>query len=86
MGALSTRSGQLLRDVKRHPTIGNHVTIYSGASVLGGETVIGDGTVIGGNAFITQSIPANAKVIVKNPEFKIKETKKMSLDTTPWEI
>ena len=86
LGALSTRSGQLLRDVKRHPTIGNHVTIYSGASVLGGETVIGDGTVIGGNAFITQSIPANAKVIVKNPEFKIKETKKMSLDTTPWEI
>ena len=86
LGALSTRSGQKLRDVKRHPTIGNKVTIYSGASVLGGETKIGEGTVIGGNAFITESIPANAKVIVKNPEFKIKETQKMSKDTITWEI
>ena len=48
--------------------------------------MIGDGTVIGGNAFITHSIPANAKVIVKNPEFKVKETKALSVDTTPWEI
>ena len=86
LGALSTRSGQKLRDVKRHPTIGNKVTIYSGASVLGGETKIGEGTVIGGNAFITESIPANAKVIVKNPEFKIKETQKISKDTITWEI
>ena len=87
LGALSTRSGQQLRDVKRHPTIGNRVTIYSGASVLGGETVIGEGSVIGGNAFITESIPANAKVIVQNPEFKIKETnKKTNPDAINWEI
>ncbi len=86
LGALSTRSGQKLRDVKRHPTIGNNVTIYSGASVLGGKTVIGEGTVIGGNAFITESIPANAKVIVKNPEFKIKESTKQSYEGFIWEI
>lgn len=88
LGALSTRSGQKLRDVKRHPTIKDNVTIYSGATVLGGETVIGEGTVIGGNAFITESIPANAKVIVKNPEFKIKETRKQSLDADAitWDI
>ena len=34
LGALSTRSGQLLRDVKRHPTIGDDVTIYSNATAL----------------------------------------------------
>ena len=39
LGALSTRGGQLLRGVKRHPTIEDHVTIYSGASILGGNTV-----------------------------------------------
>jgi serine O-acetyltransferase len=43
LGALSTRGGQALRGVKRHPTIHDNVTIYSGASVLGGDTVIGEG-------------------------------------------
>ena len=68
LGALSTRSGQLLRDIKRHPTIEDNVTIYSSASILGGETVIGRGSVIGGNAFITESVPPGTRVSVKNPE------------------
>lgn len=75
LGALSTRSGQLLRDVKRHPTIGDNVTIYSNASILGGETVIGKGVVIGGNAFITESVPDGSRVSVKNPEITITEKK-----------
>ena len=41
LGALSTRKGQQLKGVKRHPTIGSNVTIYSGTTILGGETVIG---------------------------------------------
>lgn len=75
LGALSTRSGQLLRDVKRHPTIKDNVTIYSNASILGGETVIGRGVVIGGNAFITESVPDGSRVSVKNPEITITEKK-----------
>lgn len=86
LGALSTRSGQQLRDVKRHPTIEDNVTIYSGATVLGGETVIGKGTVIGGNAFITESIPANTKVSVINPELRMKESNQRDNKNTPWEI
>ena len=61
LGALSTRQGQQLANVKRHPTICDNVTIYSNSSVLGGETVIGENTIIGGNTFITESIPANTK-------------------------
>ena len=72
LGALSTRKGQLLHGVKRHPTIGNNVTIYSGASILGGESVIGEGAVIGANAFITTSIPAGAKVSIKNQEYVVR--------------
>ena len=75
LGALSTRSGQLLRDVKRHPTIEDNVTIYSSASILGGETVIGEGSVIGGNAFITESVPAGTRVSVKTPELNFSEKK-----------
>ena len=70
LGALSTRKGQQLRGVKRHPTLGNNVTIYSGTSVLGGETVIGDGVTIGGNAFIVNSVSKGMKVSVKNPELE----------------
>ncbi len=70
LGALSTRGGQLLKNKKRHPTIEDNVTIYSGASILGGETVIGKNAVIGGNAFITKSVPAGAKVSIKNPELR----------------
>jgi serine O-acetyltransferase len=72
LGALSTRGGQVLKDVKRHPTIESHVTIYSGASILGGQTVIGEGVVIGSNAFVTKSVPEKTKVSVKNPELQYK--------------
>ena len=73
LGALSTREGQLLQGVKRHPTICDNVTIYSNASVLGGDTVIGANSTIGGSAFITEPVPPNTRVSVKNPELKIRE-------------
>ena len=82
LGALSTRDGQQLSGVKRHPTIEDHVTVYSNSSVLGGETVIGANTIIGGNTFITQSVPANTKVSAKAPELVIKVPKKHAWD---WE-
>ncbi|MBQ6250479.1 serine O-acetyltransferase EpsC [Ruminococcus sp.] len=86
LGALSTRGGQSLRNKKRHPSIEDNVTIYSGASILGGETVVGKDAVIGGNAFITRSIPAGAKVSIKNQELRynfdsaIETVKKADLD------
>ena len=75
LGALSTREGQNLKGIKRHPTIEDNVIIYSGASILGGDTVIGINSVIGGNAFITKSVPANTRVSVQNPELKFKNSK-----------
>jgi len=73
LGALSTTGGQKLKNVRRHPTIGDNVTIYSGASILGGDTVIGDNVVVGGNAFITSSIDKDTRVSVKKPELKLVE-------------
>ena len=92
LGALSTRSGQKLKGKKRHPTIKDNVTVYSGASILGGETEIGEGVIVAGGAFVTKSVPAHTKVIVKNPEIKIKDSdKKNEPQTTEnkvgiWEI
>ncbi len=66
LGALSfprNPDGTLVKGGKRHPTLGDGVTIYAGATILGGETVIGDGAVIGGGMWITESVPAGARVL-----------------------
>ncbi len=70
LGALSTRGGQGLMGVKRHPTLKERVTVYSGASIPGGDTVIGEETVISSNVFVTQSVPPQTRVTVKNPELQ----------------
>lgn len=73
LGALSTRGGQRLAGVKRHPTIEDNVTIYSNASVLGGETVIGEGSVIAGSTFVTSSVPPHSRVSVKSQEITVRQ-------------
>lgn len=73
LGALSTRAGQGLRGVKRHPTIEDNVTIYSNASVLGGETVVGEGSVIAGSIFVTESVPANSRVSAEAQQLHIRQ-------------
>lgn len=80
LGALSTQGGQMLKGVKRHPTIEENVVIYSGATVLGGETIIGKNSIIGGNAFITTSVPAGTRVSVKNPELQFKDSRPKELE------
>lgn len=75
LGALSTRKGQDLSGVKRHPTIEDNVVIYANATILGGGTVIGKNSVIAGNSFITGSIPANTKVSTNLPELNYKTQK-----------
>jgi serine O-acetyltransferase len=78
LGALSTKGGQVIKGVKRHPTISDNVTIYSGATILGGDTVIGEGVIIGGNAFVVRSVPENTRVSVKNPELQFKSSGNIS--------
>jgi len=87
LGALSTRKGQALSNVKRHPTICDNVTIYSNSTVLGGDTVIGENVIIAGNTFITESIPDNTKVSQKSPELVLKKPKeKKEQAEGNWEI
>lgn len=73
LGALSTRKGQELSGVKRHPTIEDNVVIYSNTTILGGETVVGENSVVAGNTFVTKSIPANTKVASTLPELELKQ-------------
>lgn len=74
LGALSLPKGEVdrLRGQKRHPTIEDDVIIYSGATILGGDTVIGSRSVIGGNVWVTESVPADTKVLLKPPQLVYK--------------
>jgi serine O-acetyltransferase len=74
LGALSFPKddrGNLLRGLKRHPTIEDNVTIYAGATVLGGDTIIGEASTIGGNVWITNSVPPGTKIVIEPPELLI---------------
>lgn len=89
LGALSTRGGQKLRGVRRHPCLKDEVTVYSGTSILGGETIVGKGVVLGSNVFITKSVPAGTKVSIKNPELHFSgngQNKPLAKEPVDWNI
>ena len=84
LGALSTRGGQRLAGVRRHPTIEDNVTIYANACVLGGETVIGEGSIISGSAFVTKPVPAGSRVSLKNQEINVRTSRKKGDEEMPY--
>nr|WP_276575173.1 serine acetyltransferase [Methanococcoides seepicolus] len=76
LGSLSfprDEKGQIIRDLKRHPTIEDDVVIYSNSTILGGDTVIGARSVVGGNVWLTRSVPADTKVLIEEPKLVFKE-------------
>ena len=69
LGALSfpkNADGTLTKGIPRHPILEDKVTVYAGATILGRVTV-GRGAVIGGNVWITDDVPAGAKVTQERP-------------------
>jgi len=78
LGALSfpkDERGQLIKGQKRHPNIQDNVTIYAGANLLG-DITIGENSVIGGNVWLTESVAADSKVHMAEPELSIRKRKK----------
>ncbi|MFI5381209.1 MAG: serine O-acetyltransferase EpsC [Tepidisphaerales bacterium] len=80
LGALAPAAGQMLRGVKRHPTIEDDVIIYAGATILGGETVIGKGAVIAANVFITTSVPPHTVVGMETPKLTYRQRRQRTKD------
>lgn len=76
LGALSfptDSDGQLLREVKRHPTIEDNVVIYANATVLGGKTVIGRDSVIGSSVWMTSSVAPCTTVLMEKPSLRLRK-------------
>ena len=55
-------NGNPVKNIKRHPNIGNNVVIYANATILGGNTTIGDNSVIGASTWIIESVPAGSRI------------------------
>jgi serine O-acetyltransferase len=75
LGALSfprDASGNIIRGMKRHPTLEDDVVVYANATILGGDTVIGHHAVIGSSVWLTQSVAPNTVVSLEKPSLRIK--------------
>jgi serine O-acetyltransferase len=75
LGALSFATdgnGNLVRGLKRHPTIEDNVVIYANATVLGGNTVVGHHSVIGSSVWLTRSLEPHTTVVLEKPKLKIR--------------
>ena len=65
LGALSfpkDENGKPIKNMPRHPILGDNVTVYAGATLLGRITV-GSGAVIGGNVWLTHSVEPGARIV-----------------------
>jgi serine O-acetyltransferase len=75
LGALSfprDASGNIIRGMKRHPTLEDEVVVYANATILGGDTVIGHHAVIGSNVWLTQSVAPRTVVTLEKPQLRIR--------------
>lgn len=65
-GFKTDEEGFSVRNVKRHPNIGNNVIIYANATILGGDTFIGNNCIIGTGSIVKESVKENS-IIKKCP-------------------
>ena len=54
--------GNPIKGIPRHPILEDNVIVYSNATILGRITV-GKGATIGGNIWVTESVPAGARIV-----------------------
>jgi serine O-acetyltransferase len=75
LGALSfptDADGNIIRGLKRHPTIEDRVVIYASATVLGGRTVVGHDSVIGSSVWLTESVAPQTTVLLEKPRLRFR--------------
>jgi len=75
LGALSfprDTSGNIIRGMKRHPTLEDEVVVYANATILGGDTVVGRRAVIGSNVWIMQSVEPYTVVTLEKPQLRFR--------------
>ncbi len=75
LGALSfprDSSGNIIRGMKRHPTLQDDVVVYANATILGGDTVVGHHAVVGSSVWLTHGVDPYTVVTIEKPSLRIK--------------
>jgi serine O-acetyltransferase len=88
LGALSfprDAAGNIIRGMKRHPTLEDDVVVYANATILGGETVVGHHAVIGSSVMLTRSIEPYTVVTLDKPSLRLKSPEASDLGI-PYQI
>ena len=65
-------NGNPIKGIPRHPILEDDVIVYSNATILGRVT-IGKGATVGGNIWVTENVPAGARIVQR----KTKEGEKI---------
>ena len=52
----------IIKGIPRHPILEDNVIVYSNATILGRIT-IGQGATVGGNIWVTEDVPAGARIV-----------------------
>jgi serine O-acetyltransferase len=55
-------NGNPIKGIPRHPILEDEVVVYSNATILGRITV-GRGATVGGNIWVTEDVPAGARIV-----------------------
>lgn len=55
-------NGNPIKGIPRHPILEDDVIVYSNATILGRVT-IGQGATVGGNIWVTEDVPAGARIV-----------------------
>lgn len=55
-------NGNPIKGIPRHPILEDDVIVYSNATILG-RVIIGKGATVGGNIWVTEDVPAGARIV-----------------------
>ena len=90
LGALSfptDSDGNIIRTMKRHPTIEDRVVVYASATILGGDTNVGHDSVIGSSVWLTRSVQPHTTVTLEKPKLRMRaESKEAVTNNSSFEI
>lgn len=89
LGALSfprDAAGNIIRGMKRHPTLEDDVVVYANATILGGDTVVGHHAVVGSSVWLTHGVEPYTVVTLEKPSLRIKSPEARQSSPSSFEI
>ena len=76
--------GHPIKGIPRHPILEDDVIVYSNATILGRITV-GRGATVGGNIWVTEDVPAGARLVQKKYKSRVSERRPSLPESTEHE-